>query len=218
MREVCDKYGVLLIADEVMCGVGRTGTWRALEHDGVVPDIMSIAKGLGGGYVPLGASVFQKRIADAIIETDGAIAVGHTFTGHTLACAAGVAVQNIIEREDLITRVRQEGDWLVNTLRSELGQNPHIGDVRGRGYFIGIEFVQDRDSKEPFAPEQMVFAKLQATAFENGLICYPVQGNVDGKKGDIAIVSPPYNANRAELEEIVDKFVRSADQVVKSVT
>ena len=218
MREICDKYGLLMIADEVMCGVGRTGTWRALEHDGVVPDIMSIAKGLGGGYVPLGATVIQNRIAEAITEVDGAIAVGHTFTGHTLACAAGAAVQRVIEREGLIPRVAEEGKWLLETLQSELGQNPHVGDVRGRGFFLGVEFVKDRDTKAPFPADQMVFARLQSTAFEKGLICYPVGGNVDGVNGDIAIISPPYNATRIELEEIVEKFVRSATQVAQSVS
>jgi len=218
MREVCDRYGVLMIADEVMCGVGRTGTWRALAHDGVEPDIMSIAKGLGGGYVPLGAVVYHDRIAQPILEKHGAVAIGHTFAGHTLACAAGVAVQRIIKRENLIARVAEEGEWLRETLQAELGQNPHIGDVRGRGFFVGVEFVHDAETKTPFDASQQLFLKLQAQAFDNGLICYPVGGNVDGVNGDIAIISPPYNASRKELEEIVEKFVRSAEQVVRSVT
>ena len=218
MREVCDRYGVLMIADEVMCGVGRTGTWRALAHDGVEPDIMSIAKGLGGGYLPLGATVYHDKVAQPILEKYGAIATGHTFTGHTTACAAGVAVQRIIAREDLIERVAEEGVWLLDTLRAELGQNPHIGDVRGRGFFIGVEFVANAETKQPFDASHQLFARLQARAFENGLICYPVGGNVDGVNGDIAIISPPYNATRAELEEIVEKFVRSATEVIANLT
>ena len=217
MREVCDRYGVVMIADEVMCGVGRTGTWRALEHDGVAPDIMSIAKGLGGGYLPLGATVYDDKIAAPILEKYGAVATGHTFAGHTTSCAAGVAVQRIIERDGLIERVATEGVWLQDTLRAELGQNPHVGDVRGRGYFIGVEFVADADTKKPFDASHQLFSRLQAQAFANGLICYPVGGNVDGVNGDIAIISPPYNATRPELEEIVEKFVRSAAEVTAKV-
>jgi adenosylmethionine-8-amino-7-oxononanoate aminotransferase len=179
---------------------------------------MSIAKGLGGGYVPLGAVVYQDRISQAIMEEHGAVAIGHTFAGHTLACAGGAAVQRIIERDNLIARVAEEGTWLRETLQAELGQNPHVGDVRGRGFFIGVEFVKDAETKQPFDASVQLFAKLQAQAFDNGLICYPVGGNVDGVNGDIAIISPPYNTSRAELEEIVEKFVRSADQVVRSVT
>ena len=217
MRDVCDRYGVLMIADEVMCGAGRTGTWRALAHDGVEPDIMAVAKGLGGGYVPLGATIFHDRLAGPIFETDGAVATGQTFMGHTLACAGAVAVQDIIERDGLLKRVTAEGAWLIDTLRSELAHNAHVGDVRGRGFFIGVEFVKDRDTKEPFDASRQLYLRLQAQAFDNGLICYPAGGNVDGINGDIAIISPPYNATRSELEEIVDKFVHSAVEVINSV-
>ena len=215
IREVCDRYRVLLIADEVMCGAGRTGTWRALEHDGVAPDVMAVAKGLGGGYMPLGATVYSDRVAEPIFERDGGVMSGHTFAGHTAACAAGAAVQRIIERERLVEKVADDGRWLLDTLRAELGQHPHVGDIRGRGFFIGVEFVADRDTKEPFEASRQIFARVRDQSFENGLICYPVGGNVDGVRGDFAILSPPYNATRAELEEIVDKFVRSCREVLQ---
>ena len=214
MREICDRYGVLMIADEVMCGVGRTGSWRALAHDAVAPDLMAIAKGLGAGYLPLGAAVYNQRVAEAIRDRYGAPLTGHTFAGHTTACAAGVAVQRIIERDGLVARVAAEGPWLMDTLRAELGQHPHVGDVRGRGFFVGIEFVADRETKEPFDRSCCVFVRIRDRGFENGLICYPVGGNVDGVRGDHAIISPPYNATRPELEEIVEKFVRTCREVL----
>ncbi len=214
MREVCHRHGVLMIADEVMCGVGRTGTWRALEHDAVEPDLMSIAKGLGGGYIPLGAAVYHERIAKPILETDGEVMTGHTFVGHTAACAGGAAVQRIMAREGLVERVRENGTWFKDSLQSALGQHPHVGDIRGRGYFVAAEFVADRDTKEPFDPALGVFTKVSRKGFDNGLICYAVGGNVDGHRGDFAILAPPYNATRAELEEIVDKFARSCRTVL----
>ena len=217
MREICDRYGVLMIADEVMCGVGRSGLWRALEHDGVEPDIMSVAKGLGGGYMPLGAAVYHDKIAQAIVEKDGVVLTGHTFAGHTAACAAGVAVQTIIDRDGLMENVRVNGDWMMEALRGELAQHPHVGDIRGRGFFIGVELVADRETKEPFDPAKSVCAKIGEEGFANGLICYPVGGNVDGERGDIVILSPPFNASRAELEEIVDKFATTCRSVLEAV-
>ena len=213
MREVCDRHGVLMIADEVMCGVGRTGHWRALEHDGVEPDIMSIAKGLGGGYLPLGASVFSQRVGNAIFAAHGEAMTGHTFAGHTATCAAGVAVQRIIEREGLVRRVRENGPKLMAMLREAVGDEPWCGDIRGRGYFQAVEFVRDRDTREPFDPVLQVHLRIRDTAFVNGLICYPVGGNVDGRRGDHAIISPPYNASEGEIGEIVQKFADSCRQV-----
>ena len=217
MREVCDEYGVLMIADEVMCGVGRTGHWRALEHDGIEPDIMSLAKGLGGGYLPLGAAVYHDKIARAILDTDGVVLTGHTFAGHTAACAAGVAVQNIIAREGLLDNVRDNSGWLMEALRGELAQHPHVGDIRGRGFFLGVELVADRDTKKPFDPEKSVYARIGQEGFANGLICYPVGGNVDGERGDIVILAPPFNATRGELEEIVDKFALTCRSVLGEI-
>ena len=215
VREICDHYGVVMIADEVMCGAGRCGTWRALEHDGVEPDIMSVAKGLAGGYLPLGAAIYSERIAGPIFERYGAPLTGHTFTGHTTACAAGVAVQTIIERDKLVEKVAAEGPVLMQSAAGSARPTGHyIGDIRGRGFFIGIELVADRETKEPYDCGLQLFARIRDRAFANGLICYPSGGNVDGVKGDQIILAPPYNATRDELDEIVDKLATSLSQVM----
>ena len=214
VRAVCDRHGVLMIADEVMCGAGRCGTWRALEHDGVQPDIMAVAKGLAAGYVPLGATIYHDRVAELLEAKAGGPMTGHTFTGHTLACAAGVAVQRIVARDRLVERVARDGPGLMRELRERLGDLEPLGDVRGRGFFIGLEFVADRASKTPFPPELGLHNRIRARALENGLICYPMGGNVDGIAGDTVILSPPYNADAAELEEIVDKLDRSVREVL----
>jgi hypothetical protein len=217
VREICDRHGVLLIADEVMCGTGRCGTWRALEHDGVVPDIMAIAKGLAGGYLPLGAAVYHRKVAEPILAVHGAALTGHTFSAHTACCAAGVAVQTIIKRDCLVQCVRDNGPKLMQMLRESLRGIDAVGDIRGRGYFIGIEFVADRQTKEPFPAELQLFARVRQTAFDDGLICYPVGGNVDGVNGDIVIIAPPYNASDDELAEIVDKFSHAARKALAAI-
>lgn len=214
VREICDRYGVLMIADEVMCGSGRCGTWRALEHDGVEPDIMSIAKGLAGGYIPLSAAIYHERLREPMYRTHGGLMTGHTFTGHTAACAAGAAVQRIVKRDNLLAKVRDDGAYLFSLLQNAIGQRDYVGDIRGRGFFIGIELVQDRAKKEPFTADLQLYARLRDKAFENGLICYPVGGNVNGHRGDIIILSPPYIASRSELEEIVDKLQRSLSEIM----
>ena len=214
IREVCDRTGVLMIADEVMCGCGRTGVWRALEEDGVEPDLMAIAKGLGGGYLPLGAAVYGTRLAETILAAHGEVMTGHTFAGHTAACAAGVAVQRIVERERLVEKVADDAPYLRAALQEALGDHPNCGDIRGRGFFLGIEAVPDRETKAPFDPALQVFLRLREQAFENGLICYPAGGNVDGRRGDHAILAPPFIATRQELDEIVERFARSFRQVM----
>jgi len=213
VREVCDRHGVLLIADEVMCGAGRCGTWRALAHDGVVPDLMAMAKGLAGGYLPLGAAVFHRRVASAIRDAYGAPMTGHTFTAHTACCAAGLAVQRIVEREGLVERVAAESPYLFDALRAALGTHAHVGDIRGRGFLAGVEFVADRETKAPFDPELGVHLRVRERTLANGLICYPVGGNVDGRRGDHTLIAPPYNATRAEIDEIVEKLERSVREV-----
>jgi len=217
VREICERTGVLMIADEVMCGAGRCGTWRALEHDGVVPDIMSVAKGLGGGYLPLGAAIYHERLWQPMQARHGGLMTGHTFTAHTTACAAGVAVQTIVERDKLVERVAKEGPRLMGMLREAVGGLPFVGDIRGRGFFIGIELVADRASKEPYDPALQLFARVRDKSFANGLICYPAGGNVDGVKGDHVIVAPPYNASESELGEIVDKLATSLKQVFEAL-
>jgi adenosylmethionine-8-amino-7-oxononanoate aminotransferase len=209
VRDICTRHGVLMIADEVMCGAGRTGTWRALETDGVEPDIMAVAKGLAAGYIPLGAAICTTRVWEAIRQKDGAFGTGHTFTGHTAACAAGVAVQKIIARDGLLARVQANEDRLKSWLSDSLESVAAVGDIRGRGHFLCVELVADRATKHPFDPALQLFLKIRQQAMDNGLICYPVGGNVDGTAGDIVILAPPFNCTDDELTEIVDKTARS---------
>jgi adenosylmethionine-8-amino-7-oxononanoate aminotransferase len=206
IRAVCDRHQVLVIADEVMSGAGRCGTWRALEHDRVVPDIMAIGKGLAAGYIPLAATIVRRSLGDAIVAAQGTILTGHTYSGHTAACAAGLAVQRIIERESLVARVKARGETLQRELRQALGRFEEVGDVRGRGYLIGIELVRDRATKEPFPAKRGLSQAIGRRAFEEGLIVYPCAGNVGGVKGDTIIVAPPYNASEAELSELLEKL------------
>jgi adenosylmethionine-8-amino-7-oxononanoate aminotransferase len=210
VREICDRYGILMIADEVMCGAGRCGTWRALEFDGVEPDIISVAKGLAAGYMPLGAAIYSDRVHNII----GAPLTGHTFTGHTASCAAGVAVQRIVKRDQLVERVAANEPKLKAMLADALSGTGAIGDIRGRGHFIAVELVKDKATKIPFSGEFKLFMHIRQQALENGLICYPVGGNVDGINGDVVILAPPYNATDDELTEIVEKTARSIKQVL----
>lgn len=214
VRDICDRHGVLMIADEVMCGVGRCSTWRALEHDGVEPDIMPVAKGLAAGYLPLGAAIFSSKVNEALMAAHGAPMTGHTFTGHTACCAAGVAVQTVIARENLLARVAANEARLKAMLADALSGVEAVGDIRGRGHFIGTEIVASRATKAPFPAERKLFMKIRQQALDNGLICYPVGGNVDGVNGDIVILAPPYNATDSELTEIVGKTAKSIRQVL----
>jgi adenosylmethionine-8-amino-7-oxononanoate aminotransferase len=216
IRDICDRHGVLMISDEVMCGAGRCGTWRALERDGVEPDIMSVAKGLAAGYLPLGAAIYSDKVADVIHGKHGAPMTGHTFTAHTACCAAGVAVQKIITREKLVERVAAMEGTLHAMLAEALKDVDAVGDIRGRGFFQAIELVADRNTRRPFEAERKLFMKIRAQAFDNGLICYPVGGNVDGINGDVVILAPPYNVTDAELTEIVDKAAKSIKQVLSA--
>lgn len=217
IKAVCERHDILMIADEVMCGAGRCGTWRALEHDGVTPDIMAVAKGLAGGYIPLGATLLSAGVGEDIMTAHGTILSGHTYSGHTAACAAGLTVQRIIERDGLLSRVRQKGDELQSSLRSRLAKFDQVGDVRGRGYFMGIEIVRDPVSKAPFAPEQAVSHEIASRAFANGLICYPCAGHVAAGAGDTIIVAPPFNATDAELSELLEKLELSIGQTLAEV-
>jgi adenosylmethionine-8-amino-7-oxononanoate aminotransferase len=214
IQAVCRKYDILVIADEVMCGSGRVGTWRALEHDGVEPDIMTVAKGLAGGYIPLAATIFTAAVAAPILANEGVFYTGHTFTGHTAACAAGLAVQQLIAREGLVERVRRTGAAFRDELRRSLGRFEEVGDVRGRGFFIGIELVRNRHTKAPFPRERNLSFDIGARAFADGLICYPGSGNVDGTNGDTIILAPPYNVTDAELEEIRDRLTTAIGAVL----
>jgi adenosylmethionine-8-amino-7-oxononanoate aminotransferase len=210
IRDVCTRHGVLMIADEVMCGSARCGTWRALEHDGVVPDIMAVAKGLGGGYLPLGATIYRRSLLDVLADRDGGPLTGHTFTAHTAACAAGAAVQAIVKRDGLVERVRAEGEWFMGILRTALGGIEAVGDIRGRGFFVGVEFVADRATRTPLCADLAFSARFNRQALSRGLLCYPVSGTVDGSRGDAVILAPPYIATRAQLAEIAQLVGESA--------
>ena len=211
VREVCDRHGVLLILDEVMCGMGRTGTLHACEQDGVVPDLMTIAKGLGGGYQPIGAVLAQQKIVDARSSGSGFFQHGHTYLGHAVACAAALAVQQVIERDGVLQKVKRDASVLQALLADKFKNHPHVGDIRGRGFFWGIELVQDRASKAPFDPARRLHAKVKAAAFARGLLVYPMGGTVDGCYGDHILLAPPFIASQDELAQIVSRLAEALD-------
>ncbi|NYH98826.1 aspartate aminotransferase family protein [Cupriavidus plantarum] len=214
IRAVCDKYGVLLILDEVMAGMGRTGYTFACEEDGVVPDIVTIAKGLGAGYQPIGAMLSTDRIYDAIVGGSGFFQHGHTYIGHATACAAALAVQRTIAGEGLLENVRARGEQLRARLREVLGAHPHVGDVRGRGLFVGVEFVADRETKATLDPARKVHAKVKSTAMQNGLLIYPMGGTVDGVRGDHVLFAPPFISTAQDIDRIVERFAATVDAVL----
>lgn len=214
IRAVCDKYGVLLILDEVMSGMGRTGYLFACEEDGVTPDIVTIAKGLAAGYQPIGAMLSTSRIFDVIVGGSGFFQHGHTYIGHATACAAALAVQRVIAEDRLLDNVRARGEQLRARLREALGAHPNVGDVRGRGLFVGVEFVADRASKATLDPARKTHAALKRTCMDNGLIVYPMGGTVDGVHGDHVLFAPPFICTPADIDNIVDRFVQSVNQVL----
>ena len=216
VRAVCDKYGVLLILDEVMCGMGRTGSLHACEQEGVVPDLMTVAKGLGGGYQPIGAVLAQGRIVEAMSKGSGFFQHGHTYLGHPVACAAALAVQQVIRRDGLVAKVRDDGIAFGAMLAEALGGHPHVGDIRGRGFFWGLELVADRATKTPFDPARKVNATIKKDAMARGLLCYPFGGTVDGRQGDHVLLAPPYIASRQELQLIVERLAESIDSVTRA--
>ena len=214
IREICDKYGVLLILDEVMCGMGRTGYLYACEHDETRPDIICIAKGLGAGYQPIGAMLCSSEIYAIIENGSGFFQHGHTYLGHPMAAAAANAVLDVLIDQNLLSDVRPKGDALETLLHSKFNQHPHIGDIRGRGLFRAIELVDDRDTKAPFDPELKIAAKIKKSAQNNGLLCYPMSGTIDGKLGDHVLLAPPFVISNNELDELVDKLSVTIDQVI----
>ena len=206
IREICDRYGILLILDEVMCGMGRTGSLYACEQEGIAPDIMTIAKGLGAGYQPIGAMLCSGKIYQAIEEGSGFFQHGHTYLGHPVACAAAGAVLERLTSGGMMARVREYGHELEQALRQRFGDHPHVGDIRGRGLFLGLEIVRDRDEKTPFDPSLGVNKIFKKAAFEAGLICYPMGGTIDGKHGDHVLLAPPFIIDSNHIAEIVDKL------------
>jgi len=214
IREICDRYGVLLILDEVMCGMGRTGHLFACDHDGVAPDILCIAKGLGAGYQPIGATLCTGTIYEAIRDGSGFFQHGHTYVGHPVATAAALAVVQKLTDRHLPERARAMGDALHERLQAAFGQHPNVGDLRGRGLFRGIELVADRDTRAPFDPGLGVAAKIKKAAFDEGLICYPMSGTRDGRNGDHILLAPPFIIEDAQLDELVEKLGRALARVI----
>ncbi len=214
IREICDQYGVLLILDEVMCGMGRTGHLFACDHDGVAPDILCIAKGLGAGYQPIGAMLCSARIYDAIQNGSGFFQHGHTYIGHPVATAAALAVVTELTQNDLPLRAALMGEKLQSALTTAFGQHPHVGDIRGRGLFRGIELVANRETKTPFDPALGVAGKIKKAAFAEGLICYPMSGTRDGQHGDHILLAPPFIIEGKQIDELVAKLDRAISNVI----
>ena len=214
IREICDQHGVLLILDEVMCGMGRTGHLFACDHDDVAPDILCIAKGLGAGYQPIGAMLCSGRIYDAIRDGSGFFQHGHTYIGHPVATAAALAVVQELTSRDLPARAGVMGGKLQSMLENKFGQHPNVGDIRGRGLFRGIELVEDRDMKTPFDPSRGVAGKIKKAAMAEGLICYPMSGTRDGRNGDHILLAPPFVIEDDQLVELVDKLDRAISSVI----
>ena len=218
IREVCDRHGVLLIADEVMCGMGRTGTLYAVEQEDVTPDLITIAKGLGGGYQPIGAVMAQQRIVEAMQQGSGFFQHGHTYLGHAVACAASLAVQDVIRRDGLLARVREQGAGLRARLEHALGAHPHVGDIRGRGLFMGIELVRDRASKQTFDPALSLHARIKREAMARGLMVYPMGGTIDGRQGDHVLLAPPFIVTEDELDQLTERLGGAIDAAIEQAS
>jgi adenosylmethionine-8-amino-7-oxononanoate aminotransferase len=215
VRELCTRHGILLILDEVMCGMGRTGSLHACEQEAVVPDLLVVAKGLGGGYQPIGAVLAQGRIVDAFRRGSGLFQHGHTYIGHAVGCAAALAVQQVIQRDGLLAAVQRQGDGLAQRLGDAFADHPHVGDLRGRGLFRAIELVADRADKQPFDPARRVFAKVRSEAMARGLMVYPMGGTIDGRQGDHVLLAPPFIVSDADLDAIVLRLHGAIDAATR---
>ncbi len=214
IREVCDQYGILLILDEVMCGMGRTGTLYACEQEGVVPDLVTIAKGLGSGYQPIGALLASERIYEAVVRGSGYFQHGHTYVGHAVACAGALAVQRALRERGLVRRVAALAGALQRRLEARFGAHPHVGDIRGRGLLWALELVADREAKAPFDPARRLAARIKSRALELGLLCYPMSGTIDGARGDHVLLAPPFIVSETELDDLVAILGRAIDSVL----
>jgi adenosylmethionine-8-amino-7-oxononanoate aminotransferase len=215
VRRLCDRYGILFIADEVMCGMGRTGTMYAIEQDEVTPDIITVAKGLGAGYQPIGAVLCRGEIVERLRSGSGSFLHGHTYIGHPVAAAAALAVQQVIERDGLLAQVSKRGATLRRMLGGVFGGHEHVGDIRGRGLFMALELVQDRATKVPFAPERKLHAAVKAQAMARGLMVYPMGGTIDGQHGDHILLAPPFIATAADLAEIVSRLADALEAALR---
>lgn len=215
IREICDRHQAFFIADEVMCGMGRCGKLFAIEDEGVMPDMITLAKGLGGGYQAIGALLVREELAQELERGSGAFQHGHTYIGHSVAAAAALEVQKVIEEEQLLPRVAVMGAKLKERLKARFEAHPHIGDIRGRGLLLALELVENRESKRPFPAERKLWSKIKAAGLDEGLICYPSGGTADGVSGDHVLLAPPYIVTDPQLDEIVDKLGRAVDRTIK---
>ena len=218
IREVCDRHGILLILDEVMCGMGRTGTLHASEQEGIAPDLMAIAKGLGGGFAPIGAVLVGEKVFKAFEQGSGFFQHGHTYLGHPLACAGALAVQRVIRRDNLLANVKAQGAHLTRRLNERFGNHHHVGDVRGRGLFQAIEFVVDRSSKQPFDPRHKLHARIKQESMQRGLMVYPMGGTLDGARGDHVLLAPPFIVQERDIDTIVERLGDAVEAAIASVT
>lgn len=214
IRSICDRYGILLILDEVMSGMGRTGTLHACTQENIAPDLMAIAKGLGAGYQPIGAMLVSEKIDEAIAHGSGSFQHGHTYVAHATACAAALAVQQTIQSDHLLEQVRERGAMLVAKLRASLGAHPNVGDIRGRGLFQGIELVENRGTKRPFNPMLKLHASIKREAMNRGLLCYPMGGTIDGRLGDHVLLAPAYIITPGQIDELVEKLSTAIDAAI----
>ena len=217
VRDICNRHGALLILDEVMCGMGRTGTLHAWEQEGIAPDIQAIAKGLGGGYQPIGAMLASDRIVVTVRDGSGAFQHGHTYLAHPLACAAALEVQKTIAEENLLDQVKESGRQLEQRLTERFGNHRHVGDIRGRGLFWAIELVADRGTRQPFDPKLKLHQRIKSAAFAGGLACYPSGGTADGQRGDHVLLAPPYIATSGDIDMIVERLGAAVDSALKDV-
>ena len=214
IREICDRYGIHLILDEVMCGTGRTGSMMAYQQEHIIPDIVTMAKGLAAGYQPIGALLCRPEIIETIRNNSGFFQHGHTFMGHATAVAASLATLKAIRKENLLENVVQRGKQIRAGLRNALGEHPFVGDIRGRGLFIGVEFVADRATKKPLDAAAKIHNQIQRAAMENGLLCYGMGGTIDGRRGDHVLLAPPYNLDGAQQQELTEKFASAVTSVL----
>jgi len=214
VREICDRHGVLLILDEVMCGMGRTGTRYAFEQEGIVPDMVALAKGLSAGYAPFGALLLADKIHRAIENGSKSVMHGHTFMGHALGCTAALAAQRYIDDNDLLQAVRERGAYLERRLKEQFGQHPNVGDIRGRGLFWSLELVTDRNRQTPFPQALGLSNRIKDGAMANGLICYPMGGVADGRQGDVVMLAPPFIVTEEEIDLIIARLARTLDTVL----
>jgi len=217
VREICDRHDVLFVADEVLVGVGRTGTWWAIEPYGVAPDIMTFGKGVSGGYAALSGIAVPARIVDAIAEGSGNFMHAQTFSHHPVACAAGVATMRYLKQHRLVERCARMGRVLHERLRP-LADLPHVGDVRGRGLLAGIEFVDDKASRAPLPRSAKFAEKFAEAALDAGLTVWPNVGHADGTNGDLVMVAPPFIIEEHEIDEIVSRLTVALETTLKGLT